>query len=371
MKNVAKAALVHYWFTTWRGGESVVKAISELYPGIEVFAHVADAELVAREMPGLAVRTSFIGKLPFSRKHYQKYLPLMPMALEALDLREYDLVICSESGPAKGVITRPDALNITYCHSPMRYAWDMYHEYRDSASILTRALMGPTMHYMRSWDQLSAQRVDHFIANSQFVASRIKKYYRRDSVVIYPPVDVQLFAQSETQEDFFLWVGQLVPYKRPDLVVDCFNELGFPLRVIGEGPLLKSMKARARSNITFLGRQSTEVIRYHYARCRALVFPGVEDFGIVPVEAMASGRPVIAYAAGGAMETVVPGVSGILFEEQTVAGLKEGLRAFERMETQFVPERLITQAAKFSKERFLRSFAELVAEYMERRAVQR
>ena len=359
-----RVAIVHYWFTTWRGGEAVVKAIADIFPQADLFAHVADPALLARELPGRSVRTTFIGQLPGARRLYQKYLPLMPLALENLDLRRYDLVISSEAGPAKGVITRPETPHVTYCHSPMRYAWDMYHDYRETASPLTRMFMGPMLHYMRAWDQLSAQRVDHFVANSRFIAGRIRKFYRRDATVIYPPVDVAAFRTHAHPEDYFLSVGQLVPYKRPDLLVDCFNELGHPLRIIGDGPLLRRLRRRAKPNIVFLGRQPFDVIREHYSRCRALVFPGIEDFGIVPVEAMASGRPVIAFAGGGALETVIPDTTGVLFEEQSAAGLRGAILRFESMQDRFAADALVSHAAKFSGARFRQEFSEFLTGVM-------
>lgn len=352
-----RVALVHYWLVNWRGGEQVLRALADLYPQADIFTHVYDEQLVAERFPGHTVTTSFIGKLPAARKLYQKYLPLMPMALEQLDLRQYDLVISSESGPAKGVVTHPYARHICYCHSPMRYVWDMYHEYMAPYGKLSRAMFAPLMHYMRNWDQLSAQRVDAFVANSRFVAQRIRKYYGRKAGVIYPPVAVDSFAASGERSDFFLWVGQLVRYKRPDILVDAFNRLGLPLVVIGEGEMLPELKARARSNIKFLGRQPFDVLRQHYATCRALVFPGVEDFGIVPVEAMASGAPVIALSAGGALETVVHGRTGVLYEDASEAGLVEAVADFCKSGSLDSSQAIREHALSFSTERFKAEFA--------------
>ena len=351
-----KIAIVHYWLTTWRGGEAVLGEIAAMFPEADIFAHVVDPRLASSRFPGRNVRTTFIGRLPFSRRIGQRYLPFMPMALEALDLRAYDLVISSESGPAKGVITRPDALHVCYCHSPMRYVWDMYHDYRETASPLTRMLMGLVLHYIRMWDQLSSRRVDHFVANSRFVARRIQKCYGRESTVIHPPVDVGAFSPQPLQSEFFLSVGQLVPYKRIDLLVDAFNESELPLRIIGEGPMSKALKKRASRNIEFLGHQPFEVIREHYARCQALVFPGVEDFGIVPLEAMASGRPVIAYRRGGALDTVIDGVTGVFFEEQTVSSLNEAIHKYRASSANFDSAALIAHAARYSTERFREKF---------------
>ncbi len=351
-----RVAIIHYWFVNWRGGEKVLRAISDLFPQADIFAHVADPGLIERELPGRRVKTTFISKLPFSRTQYQKYLSLMPLALEQLDLRSYDLIISSESGPAKGVIVPPGAMHICYCHSPMRYVWDMYQEYTSQLGLMRRIVIAPLLHRLRVWDQLSAQRVDHYIANSGFVAQRIQKYYRRDAEVIHPPVAVHDFAASRSTGDFFLWVGQFVGYKRPDLAVDAFNALGLPLVMIGDGELLGRLKRKAKRNVSLLGRQPWEVVQDHYARCRGVVFPGVEDFGIVPVEAMACGKPVIAYAAGGVLESVVNGSTGILFDEQTSEGLRRAIRTFESCEAQFDPGALRQHAMRFSEQRFKDQF---------------
>ena len=356
-----RVALVHYWLVTWRGGERVLKAIADLFPQADIYSHVVDPKLVAREFPGRQIRTTFVSRLPFARRHYQRYLPLMPLALEQLDLRQYDLVISSESGPAKGVIVAPHATHLCYCHSPMRYVWDRYHDYRAPAGALTRALMAPLFHYVRTWDQLSAQRVDHYAANSRFVARRIEKYYRRSAEVIYPPVAVDQFDATREDGDFYLWVGQLVRYKRPELLVEAFNELGMPLVVIGEGEMLAPLRRLAKPNVRILGPQPFDVIRDHYARCRALVFPGIEDFGIVPVEAMASGRPVIAFDYGGARETVIEGVSGLLFRDQSAAGLIEAVRRFESAPA-FDRKVIRAHAEKFSEPAFRARFGAFVSE---------
>jgi glycosyltransferase involved in cell wall biosynthesis len=357
-----RVALVHYWIVTWRGGERVLKAIADLFPSADIYAHVVDEALVRRELPGRSVSTTFINRLPRARRYYQAYLPMMPTALEQLDLRKYDLVISSESGPAKGVIVAPGACHVCYCHSPMRYIWDMYHDYAAGKGRLTRSLMAPMFHYVRLWDQLSAQRVDHYVANSHFVAQRIQKYYRRSAQVIHPPVAVTDFEVSRESDDFYLSVGQLVPYKRPDLLVDAFNELGRPLVVIGDGAMLPKLRKRARPNVRIIGPQPFEVIKRHYARCRALVFPGVEDFGMVPVEAMASGKPVVCFGRGGALETVIDGVTGVVFEEQTVECLIDAVRRFEAQCYSFDAGAIRARAEQFSESAFKSSFRAFVAQ---------
>lgn len=347
-----RVAIVHYWLINWRGGEKVLRAIADLFPEADIYAHVADPGIIEQELPGRRVRTTFISKLPFARAQYQKYLPLMPLALEQLDLRSYDLVISSESGPAKGVIVRPGAVHICYCHSPMRYVWDMYQEYTSGLSLVQRVLIAPMLHRLRVWDQVSAQRVDHYLANSRFVAQRIHQYYRREAEVIHPPVAVDDFSASRTTGEFFLWVGQLVGYKRPDLAVEAFNTLGLPLVMIGDGEMLGRLRRRAKPNVRLLGRQPWEVVRDHYGRCRGVVFPGVEDFGIVPVEAMACGKPVIAHAAGGVLESVVDGSTGILYDDPTAEGLRRAVQSFEGCEARFDPRALRAHAMRFSEQRF-------------------
>jgi glycosyltransferase involved in cell wall biosynthesis len=354
-----KVAVVHYWWLSNRGGEAVVSSIVSAFPEADLYIHVCDKELVLNTLgPAFKgkVHTTFIAKLPGAKKHYQKYLPFMPLALEQLDLTEYDLVISSESGPAKGVITRPDALHVCYCHSPMRYVWDMYHTYLKGAGRLVKWLFPPIAHWLRVWDFASASRVDVFIANSSFVASRIKKFYRRDSEIVFPPVNVAEFDPTQARGDFYLCLGQLVSYKRADLVVEVFNKLHLPLVVIGEGELYDSLLKTAGPNVKLLGRQPFNVVKDHLQRCKALVFPGLEDFGIVPVEAMAAGAPVIAYGKGGALDTVIDGETGVLFEEQTLECLEQAVIKVESGHCQFDSSNLHNHAAKFEKSVFLDKF---------------
>ncbi len=327
-----KIALVHYWLVNMRGGEKVLEALCELFPDADIFTHVYVPERVSPTLRRHRVHTSFISKLPFSRSLYKIYLPLMPLALEQLDLRPYDLVISSESGPAKGVITRPDALHLCYCHTPMRYVWNMSQDYQKSVPFPTRMLMSWFMHRLRLWDYQSATRVDKFLANSQNVARQIHRYYRRTATVVYPPVDTEAFRQDAPRETFYLYVGELIRYKRVDIAVEAFTRAGKPLVVIGDGTEARALKRLAGPTVKFLGRQPFSVLRDHYARCRALVFPGEEDFGIVPVEAMASGAPVIAYRRGGALETVLEGITGVLFGAQTQTSFLASVEAFEKIE---------------------------------------
>jgi glycosyltransferase involved in cell wall biosynthesis len=276
------------------------------------------------------------------------------MALEQLDLRGYDLVISSESGPAKGVIPPSDALHVCYCHSPMRYVWNMFHDYRERAGGLTKLVMSPLSHYIRNWDAITSNRVHHFIANSHNVARRLKTYYQRSAEVIYPPVETDSFliAPREDVMDYCLMAGELVAYKRPDLAVQAFNRSGRKLLVVGGGEMLGDLRALAEPNVVFLGPQPFPELKRLYSRCRALVFPGEEDFGIVPVEAMASGRPVIAYGKGGALETVVDGVTGLLFHEQSIDAIIDAVERLDDLE--ITPTRIAQHARKFDTEVFMR-----------------
>ena len=338
-----------------RGGERVIDALCELFPDADVYTHVYDAAGVSPRIARHRVRTTFISRLPFARRLYKLYLPLMPAALRALQLKQYDLIISSEAGPAKGVVKRKGAVHVCYCHTPMRYAWGMEDEYLGPLPAPVRFLARIVLRYMRSWDVRSARGVDHFVANSKEVAGRIRTAYGRDADVVHPPVDVDRFKALTRTEigDYYLVVSHLVAYKRIDLAVDACTRLQRPLVIIGTGEQLARLRARAGPTVRFLEWQSDEEIAGYYSRCRALLFPGLEDFGITPLEAMASGRPVVAYGKGGATETVIDGKTGILFQEQTVDALCAAIDRLERREKQFDPTALRAHANQFSREAFL------------------
>ncbi|QCK88883.1 glycosyltransferase family 4 protein [Phreatobacter aquaticus] len=351
-----------------RGGEKVIEALCRLYPDADIFTHVYVPEKTSAALRAHRIATSFISRLPWAPKFYQRYLPLMPLALEQLDLRGYDLIISSESGPAKGIIPPPGSLHICYCHSPMRYIWNMFHEYRDRAGFVTRLIMPLLAHYIRNWDAISASRVDYFVANSQTVAARIRRYYRRDAEVIFPPVDVDAFDRlpSDKIGDFHLMAGELVRYKRPELAVEAFNASGEKLVVIGGGEMLAHLRKIAKPNVTIMGPQPFSVLKDHYARCRALIFPGEEDFGIVPVEAMASGRPVIAYGRGGATETVIDGVTGVFFAEQTSDAIRDAVSRLDGLTLD--SEAIAAHARNFSSALFEERMRAHVARLMKAEA---
>lgn len=356
-----RTAIIHYWLVGMRGGERVLERICDLYPEADIFTHVYDPSRVSEKLRRRNIRTTFIGRLPGARRRYQSLLPLMPMALEALDLTGYDLVISSEAGPAKGVIPAPGATHVCYCHSPMRYVWDQYHVYRETAGRLTRTVMPYLSHRLRAWDVTSSARVDRFLANSRFVGSRIEKYYRRGFDVVHPPVPVQRFRPAPPSEvgDEHLWVGQLVAYKRPQLAVEVFNANGLPLRIVGDGPLLKSLRAVAKPNIRFQERLSFAELAQAYARCRALVFTAEEDFGITPVEVNASGRPVVALGSGGVLETLTPG-SAVFYDRPDAASLQDALERLDRWLPDFSPAEAVSAAGRFAPEVFDARFSHAV-----------
>lgn len=347
-----KVAVIHYWLVGMRGGEKVLESICELFPQADIYTHVYDAQAVSPTIRRHKVKTTFIQGLPFAKTRYPYYLPLMPLALEQLDLRGYDLVISTESGPAKGVIVPPSAVHVCYCHSPMRYLWNMYPDYRAQAGALTRALMPPLMHYLRLWDYAAAARVDHFIANSENVARRIRRYWKRDAEVICPPVDMDAFTLGEARGDHYLFVGQLTAYKRADLAIEAFNHSGRRLVVVGHGEEEARMRKLAGPTVDVRGQVSRAELQSLMTSCRALIFPNEEDFGIVALEAMAAGRPVVAFARGGALETVVDGRTGVFFHEPTAESLNAAVDRLETAEADFDPATLRAHAGSFSTEAF-------------------
>jgi glycosyltransferase involved in cell wall biosynthesis len=341
-----RTAIIHYWLLNMRGGEKVLEALCRLIPDADIFTLFYDPERVSPLIRSHRITTSFLQPL---RRHYRSMLPLMPMALENFDLREYDLIVSSESGPAKGIIVPSGARHVCYCHSPMRYLWDLYPAYRNewTRSKVKRALMTPLTNYLRLWDFASAARVDDFVANSENVRRRIAKTYRRESTVVFPPVAVETF-YSKPAEDYYLAVSELVAYKRIDAAVRVFAQSGRKLKIAGDGPEFASLKRISTANIEFCGRVTDAELRELLARSKAFLMPGEEDLGISAVEALASGKPVIALGRGGALETV-PCFGGVLYNDE---GLHEAIEKFEAREGQFDPTALQSWAAKFSEAEF-------------------
>ena len=325
-----KTALVHDWLNQIGGAEDVLETLVALYPSAPVYTSLYWRDKMPEDWRQWDIRTSFINRLPFAQKRQQIYFPLYPFAFERFDFREYDLVISNKSGFDHGIITGPETLHICYCLTPTRYVW-RYSQYaaQENLGWLTRKALPPFLTFLRQWDRLAADRVDHFIAISQEVRRRIAKIYQRDSTIIYPPVDTSRFEPSNQVEDYYLMVGRLVPYRRIDLLIEAFNKLDRPLLIAGNGRDRARLEAMAGPNITFLGYVPDADLPDLIARCRAFMFPGEEDFGIAPLQAMAAGRPVIAYAAGGALDTVIHGETGFLFAEQSAPAIIEAVETFD------------------------------------------
>jgi glycosyltransferase involved in cell wall biosynthesis len=364
-----RVAIVHYWFVGRAGGEKVVEALAELFPQADLFSLVVDRDTLAPILRERKLQTSFLQRVPGARKFHRHFLFLQAIGLEQFDLSDYDLVISSESGPAKGVITSSKTCHICYCHSPMRYIWDMYPQYRRHMNLFVGVIFSLTAHYMRLWDYASAGRVDYFVANSRFVASRIRKYYGRESKVIYPPVETTAGNTLTAPGDYYLAVGRFVDYKRFDLAIQACTDLNRRLRVIGGGPQYKALRRMAGPTVEFLGNVSDLQLRENLAGCRALLFPGEEDFGIVPVEAQSFGRPVIAYASGGVLETVrgrLPGrdpvdhPTGVFFSEQSLSSLKEAILYFESKKHDFCPQAIREHSLQFDSAIFKDQMVEFV-----------
>jgi glycosyltransferase involved in cell wall biosynthesis len=367
----ARVALVHDWFDAYYGSERVVEQILRCFPEADLFALVdvmPDAE--RGFLQGKPVRTSFIQRLPFARRHFRQYLALMPLAIEQLDLSAYDLVLSSSHAFAKGVLTGPRQLHVAYVHAPMRYAWEYQHQYLRQSG-LDRGVRGAIarwiLHRLRLWDSRTANGVDCFLANSSFIAARVRKIYRRDAAVVHPPVAVQQFPLESRKEDYFLAVSRFVPYKHTETIVEAFRTLPQRrLMVIGDGPGLERTRARAPSNVSLLGFQPADALRRHMASAKALIFAAEEDFGITPVEAQACGTPVIAYAGGGALETVRgPDWSrptGLFFDAQTPEAIVDAVERFEREGAAFAPEDCRANAQQFAPERFREAFVREVSD---------
>ena len=358
-----KVALVHDWMNQIGGAEDVLEALVELFPNAPIFTSLYDPEKMPPHWKKWDIRTNFINRLPLAHRKQQLYFPLYPLAFEQYDLSGYDLVLSNKSGFCHGVITGPETMHICYCLTPTRYVW-RYHQYAEQEQLgrFMRAVLPPFLTFLRQWDRLAADRVDHFVAISQEVRRRIEKIYRRESDIIYPPVDTSRFAPCSEVEDYYLLVGRLVPYRRIDILIEAFNQMKRPLRIAGSGRDRERLEALAGPTIEFLGYVPDEKLPELLGKCRAFMFPGEEDFGIAPLQAMAAGRPVIAYAAGGALETVVPGVTGALFAQQSVAAIIQAVEAFDTDKVD--PQRIRQHAEKFDVSRFKEQILALVAEKM-------
>ncbi len=357
-----RVALVHDYLVQYGGAERVLEALAEIFPLAPIYTLVYDEKLFKNTFGKRKIYTSFLQLLPFSKSHHRSFPVLMPMAIESFDLSAYDLVISDSNSYAKGVITGAETLHICYCHTPMRYAWDDCHNYAHafSFSFITRKLVPVAMNYIRLWDKISAERVDKFIANSAFVSKRVNKYYRQKAAVIHPPVDISFYKKSfgAEKENYFLVVGRLIQYKRFDLAIEAFNILGLPLKIIGDGPESSRLKKRAGKNIQFLGWLSDEETRNYYAKATAFIFPQEEDFGIVLLESMACGTPVIAYRGGGALEVVKEGINGIFFDEQSAASIAGAVKKFQNLA--FDKNAIMESVADFDKEKFKKKIKEFV-----------
>lgn len=361
-----KIALVHDYLSQDGGAERVLLALQTMWPDAPTYVWFYNKENFAGTFEGKDIRTSFIQKLPFGKTHYQWYLPFLPMATERHDLSDFDVVISSASSFAKGIITRPDTLHICYCHTPTRYLWTDTHEYVENLpynALIKNLVIPPVVSRLRLWDQLSTTRVDHFVANSHTVAARIWKYYRRESTVIYPPVALDYFAIAPTIENYFVTGGRLVPYKKFDLVIRVFNRLKWPLKIFGTGPELERLREIARPNIEFLGKITDQEKGALLARAQAFIHPQIEDFGITPIESMATGRPVIAFSKGGALETIVPNETGVFFHRQTWEDLLDTVLHFDS--NAFDATKIREHALQFGTEQFTRSMRRFVLDRYE------
>lgn len=359
-----KVAIVHDWLTNFGGAERVILSLHELFPEAPIYTLVYDESKMGKYFKGLNIKTSFVQNIPFGLKHYRAMLPLMPAAFEDFDFSEYDLVLSSSSSCAKGVRVGIDTLHICYCHTPMRYAWDMYNDYVQNFGNFKRILTALFMNYIRMWDKAASDRVDYFIANSNYVGKRIKKFYGRDFVTINPPVKTNsyIYNKSVKIENFYLIVSRLVPYKKVDMAVNVFNDLGIDLIIIGSGPEKVRLMKKSNKNIKFIEGLFDNEICLYYQKCKALIFGANEDFGIVPVEVQACGRPVIAYGKGGVCETVINDRTGIFYYEQNEKSLKDAVLRMEEKYMDFDSELIRKNAENFSEEKFKNKILSFIKE---------
>ena len=357
-----KVALVHYWLVTMRGGEKVLESLCKIFPDADIYTNVYDPNSVSDIIRSHNVYTTKINNFPFAKKFYQKYMPFMPNALMELDLTGYDLIISSESGPAKGVCPAPDAFHICYCHTPMRYLWDMYHEYFKKSNPIVKFFMKKMIPSLRLWDISSSNLVDYFVANSHYVASRIKRYYQREAEIIYPPCAIEKYVNNpRNPQDFYIFFGQLVGYKRADIAIEACIKSNRKIVVIGDGKSSKAAEYSKSGLVTFTGRVSDEAIADYLSKAKALLFPGIEDFGIIPVEANAAGCPVLAYKKGGALDSIKENETGLFFEEQSVDSLIDCMNKFESIEENFKKRDLYTKhVQQFSEAEFIKKINNIV-----------
>ena len=362
-----KIALIHDWLTGMRGGEKVLEAFCELFPDAHLYTLLHNKGSASDTIENMNIRTSFIQYLPLAKKKYRYFLPLFPTVIERFDSRGYDVVLSSSHCVAKGVITGPDTLNVCYCFTPMRYIWDMYDQYftEERSGATTRVAASLVRNYLRKWDVASSKRVDRFVAISKYVAGRIRKYYDREPDIIFPPVDCSYFKPSSSSGDFYLMVSPLAPNKRVDIGINAFNKLGLPLKIIGSGQEEDRLRSIANRNIELMGWQPDETVRDHYEACKALIFPGIDDFGIVPLEAQACGKPIIAYGYGGALETIIPidndklkmksengqsqKATGVFFYEHNPDALAEAVSYFEDIRDIFDRHEIRKNAESFDR----------------------
>ena len=353
-----RVALVHDYLNQSGGAERVLKSFTEIFPDAPIFTLIYDAKGTNFEFAGKEVKTSFLQKIPGSRKFHRAFALLMPLAIEHLDLSGFDIVLSDTECFGKGVLTHPDALHISYCHTPPRFLWEGYQHNQRALPFFVKPFAPFFLSYLRIWDLQASRRVDTFLANSNFVAARIKKYYRRDARVIYPPVSLNQFKKPFKKEDYYLLLMRLVPYKRPEIVIEAFNRLGFPLKVVGDGPLLPKLKTMAHKNIEFLGAKPHTEVASFFGKAKALVFPQEEDFGISALESCASGTPVIAFGKGGATEILKEGVSGVFFHQQTPEALVQAVKNFQKKR---FDDKIIRESVnKFDETRFKQEVLEVI-----------